>query len=163
MSRRRRIIYTKDSPTTLLQPDVKVKVEIDYDKLAEAIVKAKKKAEQIEDKNINSVIDLHKRSLRFIFKMFARFGWLIITIFSIAVVTILTQLNWSDASKIIVNVAFIIAMVFVITFGSYMFTKMGEAAEDVDNIKDKNLLVTMNSSLMGFSALIVAIVTIFVK
>ena len=163
MSRRRRIIYTKDSPTALLQPDVKVKVEIDYDKLAEAIVKAKKKAEQIEDKNINSVIDLHKRSLRFIFKMFARFGWLIITIFSIAVVTILTQLNWSDASKIIVNVAFIIAMVFVITFGSYMFTKMGEAAEDVDNIKDKNLLVTMNSSLMGFSALIVAIVTIFVK
>ena len=101
--------------------------------------------------------------MRFLFKMFARFGWLIITIFSIAVVTILTQLNWSDASKIIVNVAFIIAMVFVITFGSYMFTKMGEAAEEVDNIKDKNLLITMTSSLMGFSALIVAIVTIFAK
>ena len=44
-----------------------------------------------------------------------------------------------------------------------MFTKMGEAAEEVDNIKDKNLLITMTSSLMGFSALIVAIVTIFVK
>lgn len=163
MSRRRRRTHAKDYPTTLLQPDIKVKVEIDYDKLAEAIVKAEKKAEQFEDNNINSVIDLHKRGLRFMFKMFARFGWLIITIFSIAVVTILTQLNWSDASNIIVNIAFIIAMVFVITFGSYMFTKMGEAAEEIDNIKDKILLITMTSSIMGFSAMIVAIVTIFVK
>lgn len=163
MSRRRRIIYTKDSPTTLLQPDVKVKVEIDYDKLAEAIVKAEKKAEENDDSKIKSVIDLHKRGLRFIFIMFARFGWLIISLFSVAVVTVLTQLNWNNAANIIVNVSFIIAMVFVITFGSYMFTKMGEAAEEVDNIKDKNVLMTMSSSIMGFSALIVAIVTIFVK
>ena len=153
----------QEQNATVIKPDIKVNVVIDYDKLAEAIVKAEKKAEENDDSKIKSVIDLHKRGLRFLFKMFARFGWLIITIFSIAVVTILTQLNWSDASKIIVNVAFIIAMVFVITFGSYMFTKMGEAAEEVDNIKDKNLLITMTSSLMGFSALIVAIVTIFVK
>lgn len=162
----RKIKYKKkiqEQNATVIKPDIKVNVVIDYDKLAEAIVKAEKKAEENDDSKIKSVIDLHKRGLRFLFKMFARFGWLIITIFSIAVVTILTQLNWSDASKIIVNVAFIIAMVFVITFGSYMFTKMGEAAEEVDNIKDKNLLITMTSSLMGFSALIVAIVTIFAK
>lgn len=163
MSRCRRRIYAKDYPTKPVEPDVKVKVEFDYDKLAEAIVMADKKVEQFEDENINSVIDLHKRGLRFLFKMFARFGWLIISLFSVAVVTILTQLNWNDAANIIVKVAFIIAMVFVIIFGSYMFTKMGEAAEEVDNIKDKNVLITMSSSIMGFSALIVAIVTIFVK
>lgn len=137
MSRCRRRIYAKDYPTTLLQPDVKVKVEFDYDKLAEAIIKAEKKAEENDDSKIKSVIDLHKRGLRFLFKMFARFGWLIISLFSVAVVTVLTQLNWNDAANIIVKAAFIIAMVFVITFGSYMFTKMGEAAEEVNNIKDK--------------------------
>lgn len=163
MSRRKYKKKTKKQNATVIKPDIKVNVVIDYDKLAEAIVKAEKKAEQIEDKNIDSVIDLHKRGLRFMFIMFARFGWLIITIFLIAVLTVLTQLNWSDASNIIVNVAFIIAMIFVITFGSYMFTKMGEAAEEVNNIKDKNLLITMTSSLMGFAALIVAIVTIFAK
>lgn len=163
MSKRKHKKRIQEQSATVIKPDVKVNVEIDYDKLAEAIVKAEKKAQEDENKKIKSVIDLHKRGLRFLFKMFARFGWLIISLFLIAVVTVLTQLNWSDAANIIVNVAFIIAMVFVITFGSYMFTKMGKAAEEVDNIKDKNLLITMTSSIMGFAALIVAIVTIFVR
>lgn len=163
MSRRKYKKRIQEQSATVIKPDVKVNVEIDYDKLAEAIVKAEKRSEEDENKKIKSVIDIHKRGLRFLFKMFARFGWLIISLFLIAVVTVLTQLNWSDAANIIVNVSFIIAMVFVITFGSYMFTKMGEAAEEVDNIKDKNLLITMTSSIMGFAALIVAIVTIFVR
>lgn len=55
----------QEQNATVIKPDIKVNVMIDYDKLAEAIVKAEKKAEENDDSKIKSVIDLHKRGCAF--------------------------------------------------------------------------------------------------
>ena len=140
----------------------KFNLEIDYDKLAQAIAKAQSDAEkqQTEKKSFIS------NSFAFWVSLFFR----IVPIFGIAVCVIgfitiiqyaINTAVWTSTNNIIVNI-FALGTVglFLIAFGAYCVI-MWRAAKEIEQEKDKNFIVAVFSGIVSFAALIVALVALF--
>ena len=139
-----------------------VNIEIDYDKLANAIVKTNEKIKE-EDKNE----DVFTR------KAFSVLTALLLYIISIAgfifdglllirvVMYSIEKLNWIGFNNIFESCSICLYFsVIVLSIGllSYIIIKMGK---DIEKSRDKNYIVSVFSALSCFMALIVALIALF--
>ena len=137
-------------------------LEIDYDKLAEAIVKAQnnnvttdKNESKYTTKTFASLISLSFRSVSIMLLP-------IIVIIGLAMKHAITEIMlWDNFSIIIANIMCTIlvsSIAFVLGIYSAVLWK---SAKEIEIEKDKNYIVSVFSGIVSFAALIVALVALF--
>lgn len=172
----------KNQPTTINNIN-QLNLEIDYDKLADAIVRAQenaKKSNEDSDKNekprflsaIGKIIKGEKsKDGRFLsapfsfiisalYRTIAILGVISIIIADIASVIAFTKLPW-QGWQIAANILVIVLVIIVtVTVFLYMVIFWG-AANDVEHEKDKNYVISVFSGFVSVAALIVAIIALY--
>ena len=160
-------------------------LEIDYDKLADAIVKAQKKAEEttVEEKTpkkkvkfFKAIFDIifnrNKTNGKFLPEAMSGLIWYIFIAFAVifasfSLVSICTVLHivygWIKGimpfNGAIVVVA--ILLLFFASLGVMLALLMKAIANDVENERDKHYLISIISSITGFIAMIIALIALF--
>lgn len=159
-------------------------LEIDYDKLAEAIVKAQKKATESEETekstkekrnlfvNIGRILRGERskdgRMLSAPFEIFisslyrtiAIMGCIMIVIFNISAVIVLINASWQDLA-IISNIISIILTISISFLGFLVMVLFWGAANEIEHEKDKNYIIGVFSGIVSVAALIVAIIALY--
>lgn len=137
--------------------------EIDYDKLAEAIVKAQKSTEEkqcIKDNKTKIYVSLMAVCVTIIFVAlfilcigFFIFGCMILF-------ELVENENWNNMStsfKIAFGVEYGLILIAILFFGvSFMF-----AAVEIYKEKDRDFVMSSFSSVIGFAAFIVSLIALF--
>lgn len=134
-------------------------LEIDYDKLADAIVKAQRKSEErVKDgKYTRGVLTL---PLSLFFRAISVIGWIIVLFSPYSLYQILSKVSWDKVDAVFGNVFSIItvfAMLVSIALFSWILWK---AAKEIEDEKDRYYLVSLFSGIVSFVALIVAIIAL---
>lgn len=142
---------------------LEVKAEIDYDKLAEAIVKAQEKAKDNEDKKIKNLFSLHKNTTAILYKALGIMGYIISILFVMAMMIVPVMLKWTSFTQIVANIIAYLVLIVTIIFILVFSIMLHRSSDEIETLKDKQLLISLSTSLTGFIALVVAIITIFVK
>ena len=163
MSKRKYKKKIQEQSATVIKPDVKVNVEIDYDKLAEAIVKAEKKSEENDDKKIKYVLWLQRKGSAVLYRLLASAGFVIFTLCSIALIIAAIGWQWTPFMTAFSNTIAILIIALLLVVDFIVSIMLWSSSEQVKDIKDKQMLMSLSSGLIGFIALIAAIVAIFVK
>lgn len=140
-----------------------VNVEIDYDKLATAIVKAQCQAEQQQEDSIKNVVKLHRSGLSLLYKFMSWVGYAVSVLLLISLIVCLFRTNWAPWQNIVNNVTTGVSFIGLIFATGLISFILGRSSKEVSEIYDRNLLVSLTSSLVGFLALVVAVVAIFLK
>ena len=161
----------------------KVSNELDYDKLAEAIVKAQERANQSEtettEKQKTSLCRAIWRILkgetskdgRFLsvpfaflistlYRLVASIGFIFLIFFDLKAVIALTKMTWAGWS-IGINAFIIIFMISVSIIALLYLLIFWGAANDIEHEKDKNYVISVFSGLVSVAALIVAIIALY--
>ena len=163
MSRRKYKKRIQEQSATVIKPDVKVNVEIDYDKLAEAIVKAEKKAEEDENKKIKSVLWLQRKGSSLFYRILSGIGFAIAIVFAFTTIKEAINMSWGNFSDVSTNICVLIIAFLGVLIILLISGMLYLSSEQIDKVKDKQMLMSLSSGLIGFIALIAAIVAIFVK
>lgn len=134
-------------------------VRIDYDKLAEAIVKAQNKAEQNNESEKHTYSgDVLSFLVSPIMGVFSALG-LILAIASI--VTAVKQWNTLVNSFSTGFLVVLLTIMFVLIGGVFAYISF-QASRELRNTNDYNLLSTVLSSVTSFVAMIVAVVALVI-
>ena len=159
-------------------------LEIDYDKLAEAIVKAQKEATESEkaETNIKEKQNIFKSIFRilrgerskdgrmlstpfaflvsYVFRITAISGVILLVLFDIGFVKSFAALQWQGA--VFVKNILAIGLIILANVAIFLFMVLfWGAANDVEYEKDKNYVVGVFSGIVSVAALIVAIIALF--
>ena len=153
----------EEQSKTVIKPDVKVNVEIDYDKLAEAIVKAEKKSEDFDDKSVKYLFALQKNGTSMLYMALGIMGYIFSGLIVIALVATAFIVKWSSAINVISNVLTFFAIAIAVICLFIMSVFLHKSSKEIEKIKDKQLLIALSSSMTSFIALVVAIIAIFAK
>ena len=142
------------------EENINVNIEIDYDRLATAIVKAqeKVKADQ-EEKFTQGIFSL---LTSWVLHIIGALG-LFIALYALGygIYHAVKILQWIDGVHIFGNILtclFILAIIFCVGVLSFMILKAGS---EIQKSKDKNFVVSVFSALSGFIALVVALIALF--
>lgn len=135
-------------------------LEIDYDKLADAIVKAQRKSEEQAKggKYTKGVLTL---PLSLFFRAISVIGWMIVLFSPYSLIQTFRKVSWDKVDTVFGNVFSIItvlAMMFSIALFSLILWK---AAKEIEDEKDRYYLVALFSGIVSFIALIVAIIALY--
>ena len=150
----------KDKPQVINNID-NLHLEIDYDKLAEAIVKAQ---EEIQEKN-NGAKSFTSSAFATItslaFRGVAILGWIVAFAMIVATWNIFITLEWLTLIEVIKNIMIIVvglALFLMIFLYSLLLWK---AAKEIEKEKDRNYIIAVFSGIVSLAALIVALVALF--
>lgn len=138
-----------------------INLEIDYDKLAQAMIKAQEKSEN-ED---NDEKRFMSRTLVMLIAMFFRFvafvGLMFLLISPFRIANMVGSFVWNEFVVIVINVLKIgveIGVVFALAAYSHISFKL---AKEIETEKDRNYIVSVFSGIVSLAALIVALVALF--
>ena len=139
----------------------KLNLEIDYDKLAEAIVKASNKEKQQSEKK-----SFVSNSFAFWISLVFRFAPLVGVVASVFGVFLTYQYAtivavWNTGYDIVFNILVLCLMVLILLSVIGYCVIMWRAAKEIEQEKDKNFVVAVFSGIVSFAALIVALVALF--
>lgn len=133
-----------------------VNIEIDYEKLAEAIVKAEKKASETKSYTANTFAALSG----LIFRGAAWIGMIFTWLFGIAGVAYLVMLDWKNVNVFtVVSSAFLIATILLLIF--CLSILLLKSAKEIEGEKDRQFVVAVFSAIVSFTALVVALLALF--
>ena len=135
-------------------------LEIDYDKLAEAIVKAQKSSESETSKNKKFTSVTFALLISLVFRGIAIIGFALTIIMPIALWESIKikQEGILGLLFVILMGAFSLACVFVLFILSWILWK---SAKEIETEKDRNYIISVFSGIVSFAALIVALVALF--
>ncbi len=165
---------------------IKNKVEIDYEKLAEAIVKANATSDSLSEKKLQNedkltlwdafihilniifnkketngtmTLELLGTMINIVFNSVAILGVIVLLCTSIVFVDTMKGFVWSVEMVVgnILGILCMIAIVFIIAVFSLIFRG---AANEIKREKDRSYVVDVFSGVVSFAALIVAIVAL---
>ena len=136
-------------------------LEIDYDKLAESIVKAQEKSENEANKNKKFISGTFAMIISLAFRGVAILGWLISLVTPIAIINMAKSFVWNEVNAVMGNIfsiAFAVALFVVLVLYSFLLWK---SAKEIETEKDRNYIISVFSGIVSFAALIVALVALF--
>ena len=136
-------------------------LEIDYDKLAEAIVKAQEKSENEANKNKKFTSGTFAMIISLAFRGVAVLGWLIALVTPVAIINMAKSFVWNEMNTVVGNVfsiAFAAALFVVLVLYAFLLWK---SAKEIETEKDRNYIISVFSGIVSFAALIVALVALF--
>ena len=138
-----------------------INLEIDYDKLAEAIVKAQEKSEDEANRKKKFTSGTFAMTISFAFRGVAILGWLIALATPVAIINIAKSFMWNEVNAVIghvFSIAFLAALFVVLVLYSFLLWK---SAKEIETEKDRNYIISVFSGIVSFAALIVALVALF--
>lgn len=150
----------KDKPQ-IINNIQELNLEIDYDKLAEAIVKAQKSSEDEANRKKRFTSGTFAMIIALAFRGVAILGWLIAFATPFAIINVAKSLVWNEVGVIIGNVlgiVFTVALFIVLVLYSFLLWK---SAKEIQTEKDRNYIISVFSGIVSFAALIVALVALF--
>ena len=144
----------KKNNTTVVNNIDSVNVEIDYDKLAEAIVKAQQKA--------NEQYSVSREMMKFVITpvfwiLTFVTGFISVAFWGVLITSandMLNDENWLAGAITLLIVFFIAFFSLALTFF------LGATAKEIDNEKDRNYISSMFSNVVAIVALIVALIAL---
>lgn len=142
---------------------LEVKTEIDYDKLAEAIVKAQEKAKEEDNKELNQVLRLQKSGLSIIYLLISVIGLVSLFLLGLIMILAIRELNWSGTFNVFLNVWIIIVFLLLMFLLGVISFKVKKLSDVVIKLKDKQLIVALTSSAVSFVALLISIVALIMS
>ena len=150
----------KDKPQVINNIQ-ELNLEIDYDKLAEAIVKAQEKSEDESNKKRRFTSGSFAMLTTVAFRIFSAFMGLLSVVLILAPVVSWKTLQWNGFTNIVTSVFTIgFCIVFAIVLGLYTVL-LWKSAKEIETEKDRNYIMSVFSGIVSFAALIVALVALF--
>ena len=136
-------------------------LEIDYDKLAEAIVKAQEISEDEVNKKRRFTSGSFAMLIMVAFHGFSVFsGLLCVAMFSAPFIAWNT-FQWSTFTNSLSNIiAIILCVALAIVLGIYTIL-LWKSGKEIETEKDRNYIISVFSGIVSFAALIVALVALF--
>ena len=136
-------------------------LEIDYDKLAEAIVKAQEISEDEANKKRKFTSGSFAMLIMIAFYIFSVFVGLLSLLMIVAPIVSWNALHWNGLTNIVTSiVAIAFCIVFAILLGLYAVL-LWKSAKEIETEKDRNYIISVFSGIVSFVALIVALVALF--
>ena len=135
-------------------------VEIDYDKLAESIVKAQEKVEETAHKKRRYTLGTFATPLIVAFYSLSVLGWLLVVAVPVSVYKSWQTLHWDNFLNCFgsaVSLLFLFGITVIVALYSILLWK---SAKEVEAETDRNYIVSMFSGVVSFAALIVALVAL---
>lgn len=150
----------KNQPTTVNNIQ-ELNLEIDYDKLAEAMVKAQEKS-QLQEENVNFTKGTFASLTSATLSLIGIIG-LVFAIFSLVygIYYAATNLPWNNDKEIVGNILACIFLTLIIAYISLLSIMFLKSSKEIEKSKDKNFVVSVFSALSGLIALVVAIIALF--
>ena len=138
-----------------------INLEIDYDKLAESIVKAQEKSENEANKKRKFTSGSFAMLITVAFSVFSIFVALLSVSLILALIVSWHTLQWNGFTNIVISILTIVfSIVFAIVLGSYAVL-LWKSAKEIETEKDRNYIISVFSGIVSFAALIVALVSLF--
>ena len=135
-------------------------LEIDYDKLAESIIKAQEKAEVTAQKKRIYTLGTFATPLVVAFYSLSVLGWLLVVAVPVGVYKSWQTLRWDNflnCFSSVVSLLFLVGIAVTVALYSIL---LWESAKEVEAETDRNYIVSMFSGVVSFAALIVALVAL---
>ena len=135
-------------------------VEIDYDKLAESIVKAQEKVEETAQKKRRYTLGTFATPLIVAFYSLSVLGWMLVAAVPVGVYKSWQSLQWDNflnCLSSVVSLLFLLGIMVLVALYSILLWK---SAKEVEAETDRNYIVSMFSGVVSFAALIVAFVAL---
>ena len=136
-------------------------LEIDYDKLAEAIVKANSQLDAEANKSKKFTSGMFSISVFAILRVIALLGWIIAFALLIGSINTFIEMSWNDFSTISGNVFQIIYSITITGLLVLYPLMLWKSAKEIETEKDRNYIISVFSGIVSFAALIVALVALF--
>ena len=150
----------KDKPQVINNIQ-ELNLEIDYDKLAEAMIKAQGKSEAVANKNKKFTSSAFVLLISITFHIVAIIGGLLAITMPFAIVNMIKTLVWNNIGAFITNIIGIVVVVALgVVVGVYSFVLL-KSAKEIETEKDRNYVIAVFSGIVSFAALIVALVALF--
>ena len=150
----------KDKPQIINNIE-KLNLEIDYDKLAEAIVKAQEKGESEANKKRKFTSGSFAILVTIAFRIFTVFVGLLSVAMLIAIGGVVDVFEWYGFSNIFVGiVSILMLLIFAVLLGLFAVL-LWKSAKEIETEKDRNYIISVFSGIVSFAALIVALVALF--
>lgn len=153
---------TKKGKQNIINNIQELNLEIDYKKLAKAIVDAQSDAEKQQTEKKSFISNSFAFWISLFFRVVPIFGMAVCVIGSITIIQYaINTAVWTSTNNTIANI-FALGTVglFLIAFGAYCII-MWRAAKEIEQEKDKHFIVAVFSGIVSFAALIVALVALF--
>ena len=135
-------------------------LEIDYDKLAEAIVKANSQLDAEANKSKKFTSGMFSMSVFAILRVIALLGWIIAFALLIGSINTFIEMSWNDFSTISGNIFQIIYSITITVLLVLYPLMLWKSAKEIETEKDRNYIVSVFSGIVSFAALIVALVAL---
>ena len=136
-------------------------LEIDYDKLAVAIVKANSKHDAEANQSKKFTSGMFSMSVFVILRVIALLGWIIAFCLLLGSVNILTAMSWEDFSSVAKNIFQIVYTEAIVALLVLYPLMLWKSAKEIETEKDRNYIISVFSGIVSFAALIVALVALF--
>ena len=136
-------------------------LEIDYDKLAEAIVKANSKLDAESNQNKKFTSGMFSMSVFVILRVIALLGWIIAFALLLGSINTFIEMSWNDFSTISGNIFQIIYSITITVLLVLYPLMLWKSAKEIETEKDRNYIISVFSGIVSFAALIVALVALF--
>ena len=136
-------------------------LEINYDKLAEAIVKANSQLDAEANKSKKFTSGMFSISVFVILRVIALLGWIIAFALLIGSINTFIEMPWNDFSTISGNIFQIIYSITITVLLVLYPLMLWKSAKEIETEKDRNYIISVFSGIVSFAALIVALVALF--
>ena len=150
----------KDKPQ-IINNIQELNLEIDYDKLAEAIVKANSQLDAEANKSKKFTSGMFSISVFVILRVIALLGWIIAFALLIGSINTFIEMSWNDFSTISGNIFQIIYSITITVLLVLYPLMLWKSAKEIETEKDRNYIISVFSGIVSFAALIVALVALF--
>lgn len=150
----------KDKPQVINNIQ-ELNLEIDYDKLADAMVKAQEKASADANQSKKFTSGTFAMFIAVAFRCVAILGWILAIATPFAIVNMVQSFVWDGFGSAVRNslgIAFSVALFVILALYSFLLWK---SAKEIETEKDRNYIIAVFSGIVSFAALIVALVALF--
>ena len=151
----------KKDKTQVINNIQELNLEIDYDKLAEAIVKANSQLDAEANKSKKFTSGMFSTSVFAILRVIALLGWIIAFALLIGSINTFIEMSWNDFSTISGNIFQIIYSITITVLLVLYPLMLWKSAKEIETEKDRNYIISVFSGIVSFAALIVALVALF--
>ena len=152
----------KDKPQVINNIQ-ELNLEIDYDKLADAMVKAQEKTITDANQSKKFTSGMFSMSAFVILRLAASLGAIISLIIALSCFEMFKAFAWSNFGLVIKNIIQIITQISLVLLSAFYSILLWKSAKEIETEKDLNYIIAVFSGIVSFAALIVALIALFDK
>lgn len=140
--------------------EIENKIEIDYDKLADAIVKAQENVAATAKNKKRYTLGTFATPLIIAFYGLSILGWIFVVAVPIGVYNTWNTFHWSNVTECISSIIILLSTLGIAVTVALYSILLWKSAKEVEAETDRNYIISMFSGVVSFAALIVALVAL---